>query len=112
MNWIARLVRVRKECMEIAWGKCEVLETGAQPVLAIACRFRGAAMVTLHNFSDSAQTLHLKVKDPGGERLVDMLAGEHSQADHRGSHEIALDGYGYRWFRVGAMDETLTRAPY
>ena len=27
-------------------------------------------------------------------------------------HEIALDGYGYRWFRIGAVDETLTRAPF
>jgi maltose alpha-D-glucosyltransferase/alpha-amylase len=112
MNWIARLVRVRKECMELAWGECEVLQTDAQPVLALAYRFRKVAMVTLHNFSDAAQTLRLKVRDPGGERLVDLLAGEHSAADNRGSHEIALDAYGYRWFRVGAVDETLTRAPY
>jgi maltose alpha-D-glucosyltransferase/alpha-amylase len=112
MNWIARLIRTRKECMEIAWGKCEVLETDADPVLALACRFRGAAMVTLHNFSDAAQTLHLKLKDPGGERLVDLLAQEHSTADNRGTHEIALDAYGYRWYRVGAVDETLIRAPF
>jgi hypothetical protein len=35
-----------------------------------------------------------------------------STAHGRGTHEIALDGYAYRWFRVGAVDETLTRAPY
>jgi maltose alpha-D-glucosyltransferase/alpha-amylase len=69
-------------------------------------------MITLHNFSDAAQTLHLRVRDHGGERLVDLLAGEHSKAGARGTHEIALDGYGYRWFRVGAVDETLTRAAY
>jgi maltose alpha-D-glucosyltransferase/alpha-amylase len=112
MNWIARLVRVRKECMEIAWGECEVLDARAAPVLALAYRFRQAAMVSLHNFSDAAQTVQLKVKDRGGERLVDMLAGEHSAADNRGLHEIALDGYGYRWYRVGAVDETLIRKPY
>src|SRR5687768_17234836 len=112
MNWITRLIRVRKECMEIAWGKCEVLDAGAAPVLALAYRFRQAAMVSLHNFSDAAQTVQLKVRDPGGERLVDMLAGEHSAAGERGMHEIALDGYGYRWYRVGAVDETLIRAPY
>jgi maltose alpha-D-glucosyltransferase/alpha-amylase len=112
MNWIARLIRVRKECMEIAWGECEVLKTDADPVLALACRFRGAAMVTLHNFSDAAQTVHLKVPDRNGERLVDLLGEEHSTADNRGVHEIALDGYAYRWFRVGLKDETLTRAPY
>jgi maltose alpha-D-glucosyltransferase/alpha-amylase len=112
MNWIARLIRVRKECAEIAWGECEVLENKAEPVLVLAHRFRKAAMVTLHNFSEAAQTVQLRVSDPGGERLVDLLGEEHSEAGARGLHEIALDGYGYRWFRVGSIDETLTRAPY
>ena len=66
MNWIARLIRVRKECMEIAWGECEVLECDADPVLGPAYRFRKAAMVSLHNFSDAAQTVHLRLKEPGG----------------------------------------------
>jgi maltose alpha-D-glucosyltransferase/alpha-amylase len=112
MNWIARLIRVRKECMEIAWGECEVLENKAEAVLVLAYRFRKAAMVSLHNFSDAAQTVELRVRDPGGEQLIDLLGTAHSRAAARGAHEIALDGYGYRWFRVGAVDETLTRAPF
>jgi maltose alpha-D-glucosyltransferase/alpha-amylase len=112
MNWVTRLIRVRKECTEIAWGECEVLECDAAPVLVLSYRFRKAAMVSLHNFSDAAQTVHLKLSEPGGERLVDLLGEEHSEAGNRGRHEIALDGYGYRWFRVGTIDETLIRAPY
>jgi maltose alpha-D-glucosyltransferase / alpha-amylase len=112
MNWVTRLIRVRKECTEIAWGECEVLDCDAPPVLVLAYRFRKAAMVSLHNFSDAAQTVHLKLNQPGGERLVDLLGEEHSEAGSRGQHEIALDGYGYRWFRVGTVDETLIRAPY
>ena len=111
MNWVTRLIRVRKECTEIAWGECEVLEC-EPPVLVLAYRFRKAAMVSLHNFSDAAQTVHLELSEPGGERLVDLLGEEHSEAGNRGRHEIALDGYGYRWFRVGTVDETLIRAPY
>jgi maltose alpha-D-glucosyltransferase / alpha-amylase len=112
MNWIGRLIRVRKECMEIAWGECEVLDCETPSVLVLAYRFRKVAMVTLHNFSESAQTVQLKVKDPGGERLVDLIGKEHSRAGERGTHEVTLDGYGYRWLRVGDVDETLTRAPY
>jgi maltose alpha-D-glucosyltransferase/alpha-amylase len=112
MNWVTRLIRVRKECTEIAWGECEVLECDAAPVLVLSYRFRKAAMVSLHNFSDAAQTVHLKLSEPGGERLVDLLGEEHSEAGNRNRHEIALDGYGYRWFRVGTIDETLIRAPY
>jgi maltose alpha-D-glucosyltransferase / alpha-amylase len=112
MNWVTRLIRVRKECTAIAWGECEVLDCDASSVLVLVYRFRKAAMVSLHNFSDAAQTVHLKLNEPGGERLVDLLGGEHSKAGNGGRHEIALDGYGYRWFRLGTADETLICAPY
>jgi maltose alpha-D-glucosyltransferase / alpha-amylase len=112
MNWIARLIRVRKECPEIAWGDCQVLESSAPSVLLLACRFRNAAMITLHNFSDSAQAVRFRLKEPEARRLVDLMAEEHSRADRRGTHEVALEGYGYRWYRVGSADDTLIRASF
>ena len=112
MNWMVRLIRVRKECTELAWGKCEVLDCDVPPVLVLRYEFRKAAMITLHNFSEAAQTVHLKLKAPGSRKLVDLIADEHSQADRHGTHEIALDGYAYRWFRVGGVDETLIRETY
>ena len=65
-------------------GECEVIDCDADPVLVLAYRFRKAAMVSLHNFSDAAQTVHLRVRDPGGERLVDLIGSEHSRAGGRG----------------------------
>lgn len=112
MNWTTRLIRARKECPEIYWGTCEVMPTPSSSILVLSYRFRDAAMITLHNFSDSAQTVRLKLKDPKGGRLVDLLGEDHSRADNRGAHEIALDGYGYRWYRLGVADETLTRATF
>jgi maltose alpha-D-glucosyltransferase/alpha-amylase len=112
LNWLARMIRVRKECTEIAWGECEVIEAGAPSILVLRYRFRNAAMVTLHNFSDMAQTVSLKLAEPQGRRLMDLVAHEHSEADDGGRHEVALDGYGYRWFRVGTVDETLIRAKF
>ena len=112
MSWLVRLIRVRKECMELAWGKCEVLETKSPSVLALCYEFRGASMVTLHNFDEAAQTVSLRLKLDGGERLVDLIGEEHSDVVGRNAHEIVLDGYGYRWFRVGVVDETLSRKPF
>jgi maltose alpha-D-glucosyltransferase/alpha-amylase len=112
MNWTARVIRVRKECTELAWGDCEVLECDAPPVLVLHYCFRKTSMVTLHNFSDTAQTMRLRLKEPSGRRLVDLIGEEHSRADSRGTHEIALDGYGYRWYRVGTVDETLIRETF
>jgi maltose alpha-D-glucosyltransferase / alpha-amylase len=113
LNWLARLIRTRKECIEIAWGECDVLEVDARSVLVLRCQFRESAIVTLHNFGDVARTVRLRLKDhPGAAHLVDLIADEHSQADSHGTHEIALEGYGFRWFRVGAADDTLIREPY
>jgi maltose alpha-D-glucosyltransferase/alpha-amylase len=112
LNWTTRLIRVRKECPEIAWGACEILETSAPSVLALSYRFRKAAMVTLHNFSDAPQAVRFKLKEPGGRRLVDLVAENHSRADRRGTHEVPLDGYDYRWYRVGVADETLIRETF
>lgn len=112
MNWMVRLIRVRKECTEIAWGACEVLQSESPSVLVLFYRFRKAAMVTVHNFSDHAQTVRLKVDDPGGARLLNLLSDEHSDAGRGGAHDVALDPYGYRWYRVGAVDDTLVREAF
>lgn len=37
-------------------------------------------MVTLHNFDEAAQTVPLGLKLEGGERLVDLIGEEHSEA--------------------------------
>jgi maltose alpha-D-glucosyltransferase/alpha-amylase len=112
MNWLARLIRVRKECTELSWGGCEVLECETPAVLALRYEFRGTAMVTLHNFSPTAQTFRLKLHGRRDRKLVDLLGDEHSTAGRQGLHEFALDGYAYRWYRVGTVDETLVRETY
>jgi maltose alpha-D-glucosyltransferase/alpha-amylase len=69
-------------------------------------------MVTLHNFSDRRQTVRLDLRTPDGDRLVDVHGDHHSRAEASGAHRLDLEGYGYRWFRVGAADNTLDRAPF
>lgn len=41
--------------------------------------------------------------------MIDMLGGENSEADKDGKHNVCLQGYGYRWYRVGGMDYLLNR---
>ena len=48
------------------------------------------SLVTLHDFSNREQTVHLKV---GSAR--------------DGTHWIRMSEYAWRWFRVGAADTTL-----
>jgi maltose alpha-D-glucosyltransferase/alpha-amylase len=38
---------------------------------------------------------------------VNLFRDEESRADGNGTHELELEGYGYRWLRVGSADTTL-----
>jgi maltose alpha-D-glucosyltransferase / alpha-amylase len=41
--------------------------------------------------------------------LVNLLTEDHSRADERGRHDVLLEPYGYRWYRVGGLDYLLKR---
>jgi maltose alpha-D-glucosyltransferase/alpha-amylase len=41
--------------------------------------------------------------------LVSLLSDDHSRSDKQGRHRVVLEGYGYRWFRVGGLDYLLRR---
>ena len=41
--------------------------------------------------------------------LVNLLAEDHSKADDEGKHTLVIEGYGYRWYRVGGLDYLLRR---
>jgi len=40
-----------------------------------------------------------------------VLSSEHSSPGSNGTHRLAIEGYGYRWFRVGAQDDARPRHP-
>jgi maltose alpha-D-glucosyltransferase/alpha-amylase len=107
LNWSERMIRIRKECRELSWGKYQILETSASEVLALAHQWRGASLVTLHNFADRECKVQLVLSGPHTARLVDILGDQHSQADDQGVHHLTLEPYGYRWLRVGAADHAL-----
>jgi maltose alpha-D-glucosyltransferase/alpha-amylase len=110
LNWTERILRMRKECPEIAWGDFVVLRTTAPEVLALRYDWRCTSLVTLHNFSKERQKIRLKPECANGDTLFELFDGHHSRADEDGTHRIALDGYAWRWYRVGAADNVLNRS--
>jgi maltose alpha-D-glucosyltransferase/alpha-amylase len=110
LNWTERMIRARKECPEISWGSFVVLRTNVPEALAIRFDWRNTSLLTLHNFSSSKQNVKLKVDCPNDKLLVEVFDGRHSKAHDDGSHRVAMDGYAWRWFRVGAPDNVLGRS--
>jgi maltose alpha-D-glucosyltransferase/alpha-amylase len=110
LNWTERIIRMRKECPEISWGNFEVLRTNVPEVLALRYDWRDTSLITLHNFSTAKQRVKLKPGCANGDVLVELFDGHHSRAQNDGMHRIALPGYGWRWYRVGAVDNVLDRS--
>jgi maltose alpha-D-glucosyltransferase / alpha-amylase len=105
LNWMERIIRMRKEVPEIGWGDFSILRTGTAEVLAIRYDWRNNSVVVIHNFCSEAKEVWLDVGLEGeqGGRLINLLSAEHSNAENNGKHCILLEGYGYRWYRTGGL---------
>ena len=111
MNWMERMIRMRKEAPENAWGEFSILQTRTPEVLAIRYDWRNNSVLVVHNLSAIPREVWLEVGAEDSGCLVNLLSGENSTSDASGKHRLLLDSYGYRWFRVGGLDYILKRSP-
>ena len=111
LNWTERIIRMRKEVPEVGWGDFEVLPVRDPAVLAMRYDWRNNSVIFLHNLHEEPREILLDPKVTGehGKLLVNVLAEDHSKANESGKHRIMLEGYGYRWYRVGGLDYLLRR---
>ena len=112
LNWTERIIRMRKEVPEIGWGRFESIATGDSSVLAICYEWRNNSALFVHNLGSAPREISLTVKAPeeSGWLLVNLLSEDHSRAGADGRHRLLLEGYGYRWYRVGGLDYLLKRS--
>jgi maltose alpha-D-glucosyltransferase/alpha-amylase len=112
LNWMERMIRMRREMPEIGWGDFEVLRTSRNDVLALRYDWRNNSVLFMHNFRAEASTVKFRsgCTGPGDERLINVLSDDHSVAGDDGRHTVVLEPYGYRWYRVGGLDYLLRRS--
>ena len=112
LNWVERIVRMRKEVPEVGWGTFAVLDAGTPSVLAMRYDWRNNAVVFVHNLSGAPLEVSFDPATSGlhDGLLVNLLSEDHSQPDEAGMHRVLLEPYGYRWFRVGGLDYLLRRS--
>ena len=111
LNWTERIIRMRKEVPEIGWGDFEVLKVRDPAVLVMRYDWRNNSVVVMHNLHEEPREISVDVGlGEQGQRLVNLLGEEHSEADESGKHRVVLEGYGYRWYRVGGLDYLLKRS--
>jgi maltose alpha-D-glucosyltransferase / alpha-amylase len=114
LNWTERIIRMRKEVPEVGWGEFEILKTGDPAILALRYDWRNNSVLFLHNFAKDPREFEFStgVKGKTEDRLVNLLTAHHSTAGKNGKHCVCLEGYGYRWYRVGGLDYLLKRTEF
>lgn len=110
LNWMERMIRMRKEVPEIGWGDFTFLNTRNSRVLAMRYEWRNNAVVCLHNLCSEPQEVHFRLaKADKDSALINLLSEDHSLPEKNGRHQVLLEAFGYRWYRVGGLDYLLKR---
>jgi len=114
LNWMERIIRMRKEVPEIGWGDFTVIPTRDPAVLVMRYDWRNNWVLFAHNFAAKPREVSFSVGLDGdnaehGKLLINLLAEDHSRAGDDGKHRVVIEGYGYRWYRVGGLDYLLRR---
>ncbi len=100
LNWIASLIRVRKECGEIGSGAWKLVETGSDAVFAIRYDVEDSTVLVVTNLSPDAQEIALEIEPSDLDGETDLLGDrqyEPLDANHR---NMRIEGYGFRWMRL------------
>jgi maltose alpha-D-glucosyltransferase/alpha-amylase len=111
LNWTERIIRMRKEVPEVGWGDFEVIPVRNPAILVMRYDWRNNSVLFVHNFNAEPHAIAFATGAHGehGDLLVNLLGTDHSKAGDDGKHHLVIEGYGYRWYRVGGLDYLLRR---
>jgi maltose alpha-D-glucosyltransferase / alpha-amylase len=111
LNWMERIIRMRKEVPEIGWGDFSFISTGTPAVLVMRYTWRNNSVLCVHNLSDEPREIRFSIQAEEEQCiLANLLSNDHSHPDPVGRHSMLLEPYGYRWFRVCGLDYLLKRS--
>jgi trehalose synthase len=99
LNWMERLIRRRRECPELGWGRCTLLDVGNPAVFAHRADWDESTILAVHSFAAARTEVRIAL-EPEIEEAVDLLGNEHLVPDETGAVSIPLDPYDYRWYRL------------
>ncbi|HEX4719239.1 MAG TPA: alpha-amylase family protein [Thermoleophilaceae bacterium] len=99
LNWMARLIRRRRESPEFGWGAVTLLETQSPSLFAHRCDWEGSTVIAVHNLGE-ARTEATITLDDDVLAIDDMLEAREHEILDGGKLKARLGRYGYLWLRV------------
>src|SRR5262249_17074018 len=93
LNWTERIIPMRKETPEVGLGNFKVIPTREKSVLIVRYDWRNNWVLFVHNLGSKPREITFSVgldeeHAKHGERLINLLAEDHSHADENGRHRL------------------------
>jgi maltose alpha-D-glucosyltransferase/alpha-amylase len=102
LNWMKRLIAVRKKTRVFGRGTLQFLRPANEGVLAHAREHEGETLIAVHNLAGSAQPVELDLRAWRGHTPIEMLGDTRFPTIRDTPYFISLAPYGYYWFRLQA----------
>ncbi|HET7274198.1 MAG TPA: maltose alpha-D-glucosyltransferase [Longimicrobiaceae bacterium] len=98
LNWMKRLIHVRKQHRAFSRGEVEFLHPENSHVLAYLREYEGDTILMVQNLADSAQAVQLDLSRFAGMRPVELLGNTEFFPIEDGPYTLTLSPYGFFWF--------------
>ncbi|MCI0546597.1 MAG: maltose alpha-D-glucosyltransferase [Candidatus Rokubacteria bacterium] len=100
LNWMRRIIAVRKKSRVFGRGTLTFLRPTNESVLAHVRAHEGETVLVVHNLSGAAQPLELDLRAWRGYTPVEMLGESRFPVIGDRLYFLSLAPYGYYWFRL------------
>jgi maltose alpha-D-glucosyltransferase / alpha-amylase len=105
LNWMARLISVRRHSPQLSYGACTILENSVDSVFSFFNVWETEAVILMHNLDDSKCKVKLELEGHVFENPSEIFSNQEYDEVEDISKKIELSGYGYRWFRATVKEK-------
>ncbi|MFD2514137.1 alpha-amylase family protein [Pontibacter locisalis] len=102
LNWMERVIRVRRQCTELGNGNCGVISIPDSRVFVHYCELQ-YKLIAAHNLSGEKVQILIDDLNKEGVYMTEVFSnGEYKEPK---DGQVEINPYGYRWFRLHALPE-------
>ncbi len=105
LNWMKRIITVRKAHKVFGRGTLEFLHPGNRKILAYLREYEDESVLCVANLSRSAQPVELDLARFSGKVPVELLGGTSFPPLGKGPYMLTLPGHSFYWFRLATEAE-------
>jgi maltose alpha-D-glucosyltransferase/alpha-amylase len=102
LNWMKRLLQVRRQCPEWGAGRIHPFDTGEPSLFGHQAEWQGKRIIALHNLSD--KTCSVRLNQEPDSALQCLLSSGADTSNH--ARTVRMASYGYGWYRVVPAPKT------